>query len=93
MAVAAAVALSVVGCAPEAPDYQAVWSTTSSPTSAAPTSTPSSAPVPIAAYLEQGGVAGIPVAPDRLTDLTVSIPTPPGWQRVPGHRTSRRAPG
>jgi hypothetical protein len=27
-------------------------------------------------------VTGEQVAPDTLTDLTVSIPTPPGWQKV-----------
>jgi len=35
--------------------------------------------VPIAAYLESVGVTGGPVAPDKLTDLTVTMPTPPGW--------------
>ncbi len=40
------------------------------------------APVPFAQYLESSGVTGEPVAPDKLTDLTVSIPTPPGWQQV-----------
>ena len=43
----------------------------------APTST--EAPVPLSAYLENLGVSGAPVAPDKLTDLTVSLPTPPGW--------------
>ncbi len=27
-------------------------------------------------------MSGEPVAPDKLTDLTVSIPTPPGWEKV-----------
>ena len=27
-------------------------------------------------------MAGDQVAPDTLTDLTVSIPTPPGWEKV-----------
>ena len=27
-------------------------------------------------------MSGEPVAPDKLTDLTVSIPTPPGWQKA-----------
>ena len=30
-------------------------------------------------YLEDIGVTGQQVAPNTLTDLTVSIPTPPGW--------------
>jgi len=40
------------------------------------------APVPFAQYLKDSGVSGEPVAPDKLTDLTVSIPTPPGWEKV-----------
>ncbi|ULP35858.1 LpqN/LpqT family lipoprotein [Mycolicibacterium rufum] len=91
MAAAAAAALIAVGCAPEAPDYQAVWSTTSAPTSAPPTSAaPGAAPVPIAAYLEQAGVAGQPVAPDRVTDLVVTMPTPPGWKP---YQNTNLAPG
>jgi hypothetical protein len=88
VAAAAAVVLSAAGCAPKAPDYQAVWSTASA---AAPTpSETSGAPVPIAAFLEQAGVAGQPVAPDKLTDITVSMPTPPGWHP---YRNTNLAPG
>jgi Probable lipoprotein LpqN len=75
-AATAALALAVAGCGAEAPDYQSIWSTsatTTTPTSIEP-------PVPIAAYLEQAGVSGDPVAADKLTDLTVTIPTPPGWK-------------
>ncbi|MFW0152383.1 LpqN/LpqT family lipoprotein [Mycobacterium sp. smrl_JER01] len=82
-------ALTVAGCATETPDYQAIWSTTSA-TSAAPTAEPDTAPMTIAAYLEQSGVVGQPVAPDMLTDLTVSMPTPPGWQP---YQNSNLAPG
>ena len=35
-------------------------------------------PVPLSQYLENIGVTGQQVAPGSLTDLTVSIPTPPG---------------
>ncbi|KKF03164.1 LpqN/LpqT family lipoprotein [Mycolicibacterium obuense] len=81
---AAAVAtLTLAACAPEAPDYQAVWSTTSapspSPQASNPSANPSGAPVPIAAFLEQNGVTGQPVAYTKVTDLTVTMPTPPGW--------------
>ncbi|MCZ8377687.1 LpqN/LpqT family lipoprotein [Mycobacterium sp. CPCC 205372] len=82
---------AAVGCGAETPDYEAVWSTTSSTTSAAPTST--EAPVPLSQYLESVGVDGKPVAPDRLPDLTVTVPTPPGWKPytnpnfAPGTRT------
>ena len=91
LAVAAAtVALAVAGCATAAPDYQTVWSTTPKATSTSPTAEPSEATVPISAYLEQKGVLGEPVAPDKLTDLTVSIPTPSGWAP---YQNPRMAPG
>ncbi len=68
----------MVGCGPKNPDYQSIWSTT--PTTTTPT--PSGTPVPFSQYLESNGVSGEPVAPDKVTELTVSIPTPPGWQKV-----------
>jgi hypothetical protein len=73
---AAVVVIAAAGCAPEAPDYQSIWSTTPATTT---TTTSTEAPVPLSAYLENLGVTGAPVAPDKLTDLTVSLPTPPGW--------------
>ncbi|MEH3140386.1 MAG: LpqN/LpqT family lipoprotein [Mycobacterium kyogaense] len=76
---AAAAALTLTACTPEAPDYQAVWSTTSAPAPSPQPSNQSSAPVPIAAFLEQVGVTGQPVAFNKVTDLTVTMPTPPGW--------------
>ncbi len=81
--VAAVAALAAAGCAAEAPDYQSVWSTPSS-TTAPPTTPTSAAPVPIAAFLEQAGVVGQPVVFDKLTDLTVSMPTPRGWTPYQG---------
>ena len=66
-----------VACGPKNPDYQSIWSTTTSTTPA-----PSGTPEPFSQYLETNGVSGQPVAPDKLTDLTVSIPTPPGWQKA-----------
>jgi hypothetical protein len=66
-----------VACGPKNPDYQSIW-TTSTSTTAKPTGPP----VPFSQYLESSGVSGQPVAPDKLTDLTVSIPTPPGWQKA-----------
>ena len=38
--------------------------------------------MPFSQYLQSNGVSGSPVAPDQVTDLSVSIPTPPGWQKV-----------
>ncbi|MDT5239673.1 MAG: hypothetical protein QOD97_1871 [Mycobacterium sp.] len=67
--------LAVAGCGPATPDYHSIWSTSATTT----TTTSTEAPVPLSAYLENLGVNGAPVAPDKITDLTVSIPTPPGW--------------
>jgi Probable lipoprotein LpqN len=66
--------VSLVACAPKPPDFQSILSTT---TSAAATTT--ARPVPFSKYLEGIGVTGVAVAPHTLTDLTASIPTPPGW--------------
>ncbi|MGA8331492.1 MAG: LpqN/LpqT family lipoprotein [Mycobacterium sp.] len=68
----------MVGCGPKNPDYQSIWSTTATTTPPTPTGNP----VPFSQYLESNGVSGEPVAPDKVTELTVSIPTPPGWQKV-----------
>jgi hypothetical protein len=75
-AAAALVVLAASGCGTEPPDYQSIWST--SPTTTTPASTEE--PVPVAAYLESVGVTGEPVPADKLTDLTVTFPTPPGWK-------------
>jgi len=72
----AALTATAVACAPKDPDYQSIL-TKSSETSA--TTTATVPPVPLAQYLESVGVAGEQVAPNTLTDLTVSIPTPSGW--------------
>jgi hypothetical protein len=74
----AALTAMVVACGPpKPPDFQSIWTTSSTTRSAAPTTT--GKPVAISKYLESIGVAGVPVAPNTLPDLTVSIPTPPGW--------------
>ena len=65
----------LVGCGPKNPDYHSIWTTST-------TTTSSETPVPFAQYLESSGVTGEQVAPDKLTDLTVSVPTPPGWEKV-----------
>jgi probable lipoprotein LpqN len=80
--------LTVAGCGPSAPDYKSIWTTT---TTATPTST--EAPISISTYFENIGVTGAPVAPDKLTDLTVTVPQPAGWKPYynanlsPGTRT------
>jgi len=70
-----AAAFFAAGCAPKPPDYQSILSTTSTAT----TTKPAEKPVPLSQYLQSIGVTGEPVAPGSLPDLTVSIPTPPGW--------------
>jgi hypothetical protein len=70
------VVVAAVGCGAETPDYHSVWSTSSTPTT-----TTTETPVPIAAYLEQSGVVGEPVAPQKLSDLIVTMPQPKGWQQ------------
>ncbi len=73
---AAALTLLTVGCGPKTPDYQSIWTTTTTTT---PTSTVE--PVPLSEYLESNGIGEQQVAPDTLTDLTVSMPTPLGWAK------------
>jgi Probable lipoprotein LpqN len=73
----ALVVLGATGCGAETPDYHSVWSTSS----ATPTPTTTAAPVPLAKFLQDAGVNGEPVAPDKLTDLTVTMPRPKGWQQ------------
>ncbi|MDM4140365.1 MULTISPECIES: LpqN/LpqT family lipoprotein [Mycobacterium] len=70
-----AAAFTSGGCAPKPPDYDSILSKTSTAT----TTKPAEKPVPLSQYLQSIGVTGEPVAPGSLTDLTVSIPTPPGW--------------
>ncbi|HUH67901.1 MAG TPA: LpqN/LpqT family lipoprotein [Mycobacterium sp.] len=67
--------MSAVACGPKAPDYQSILTRSSTTNTTAATEKP----VPLSQYLESIGVTGQQVAPGTLTDLTVSIPTPPGW--------------
>jgi Probable lipoprotein LpqN len=78
-------AIAAAGCGAQSPDYTSLLTTT---TSAKPTET--TTPVPISQYLESAGVVGQPVAPDKLTDLTVTMPSPKGWSK---YSNPRFAPG
>jgi Probable lipoprotein LpqN len=81
--IAATLALLVIaaaGCGDRSPDYTSLLTTTPKTTRASGTDTPDT-PVPISQYLEQAGVQGQPVAPDKLTDLTVTMPRPKGWEQ------------
>jgi hypothetical protein len=76
----AALIASVVACTPKDPDYSSIWTSTTTK-AATTTTTTTGKPVPLSQYLESIGVTGQQVAPDALTDVTVSIPTPIGWTR------------
>ncbi len=71
----AVVAVVAVGCQAHTADYSS-FATTSprSTTESTPTS-----PTPIAQYLAGVGVTGEQLPLDELTDLTVTLPRPPGW--------------
>jgi hypothetical protein len=81
----ALLAVAAAGCGAQSPDYTSLLTTT---TSAKPTET--TTPVPISQYLESAGVVGQPVAPDKLTDLIVTMPSPKGWEQ---YSNPRFAPG
>ncbi|OPX10751.1 LpqN/LpqT family lipoprotein [Mycobacterium sp. AT1] len=86
----AVIALLVAGCGPSSPDYKSIWTTTTSTTTTAPNT---DKPISLSTYFENIGITGAPVAPDKLTDLTVTVPEPPGWKPYfnvnlsPGTRT------
>ncbi|RDH76199.1 hypothetical protein DVS77_22350 [Mycolicibacterium moriokaense] len=81
----AVLAVAAAGCGAQSPDYTSLLTNT---TSAKPTET--TTPVPISQYLESAGVVGQPVAPDKLTDITVTMPKPKGWSQ---YSNPRFAPG
>lgn len=86
LAVAAAAVSLLAGCGDATPDYQSLLSTT--PSHAAQET--SEETVPLSAYLESVGVKGEPVAPEKLTDLKVTVPRPEGWQ---DYTNTNLAPG
>ncbi|MBJ7463444.1 MAG: LpqN/LpqT family lipoprotein [Mycolicibacterium sp.] len=86
LAVVAAAAALLTGCGAATPDYQSLLATTPS----RPTPTTSEETVPLSAYLESVGVKGEPVAPEKLTDLAVTVPRPKGWQ---DYTNTNLAPG
>ncbi len=69
-----AVAVGAVGCGARTADYSSLVTT-----SAKTTESTSTTPTPIAQHLASAGVTGQQVALDKLTDLTVTLPRPPGW--------------
>ena len=76
IAVAALATVAVVtGCQAHTADYSSL--ATTSPRSTEE-STPTT-PTPIAQHLSGLGVTGQQLALDELTDITVTLPRPPGW--------------
>jgi hypothetical protein len=73
-------ALVLTACGADPPDYSSILTSAST----APTTTTTAAsdkPQPIAEYLYGLGVTGEQVPLDKLTDLTVTLPKPPGWTK------------
>jgi hypothetical protein len=70
-------AATVTACGAKTADYTTLLP--SSPTST--TASTSTTPTPIAQYLSSVGVTGAQVPLDKLTDLTVTLPRPPGWTK------------
>jgi hypothetical protein len=77
IAIAFSLLILVAACDTKPPDYRAIWSST--PTTAPTTTAP---PEPLSQYLHDKGVEGQPMTPQTLTELTVSMPHPPGWAVV-----------
>ena len=72
-------ALVLTACGADPPDYSSLL--TSPPTTTTTTTAASDKPQPIAEYLYGLGVTGEQVPLDKLTDLTVTLPKPPGWTK------------
>ena len=79
------VAATVTSCGAKTADY-----TTLLPSSPTSTTATSATPTPIAQYLNGVGVTGLQVPLDKLTDLTVTLPRPPGWTK---YSNSNFSPG
>ncbi|WP_066899071.1 LpqN/LpqT family lipoprotein [Mycolicibacterium houstonense] len=75
LATAGALAVLVSGCGAETPDYKSIWTTSST----TPAADAGQQPVPLWQFLEESGVVGEPIAPEKIPHLTVTMPSPPGW--------------
>ncbi|MCW1958697.1 MAG: LpqN/LpqT family lipoprotein [Mycobacterium sp.] len=76
-AVLVTAAVTIAGCSTKTADYSTIWTSSTSST----TTTVSTSPTPIAQYLSGVGVTGQQVPLDKLTELTVTLPRPPGWTK------------
>ncbi|WP_328363276.1 LpqN/LpqT family lipoprotein [Mycobacterium sp. NBC_00419] len=70
--------MTVTACGTNPPDYSSVWSSTPTTTT---TTASSDKPQPLAEYLYGLGVTGEQIPLDKLTDITVTLPRPPGWTK------------
>ena len=80
------VAATATACGARTADYTALLP--SSPTSTSATG--STTPTPIAQYLDSVGVTGEQIPLAKLTNLTVTLPRPPGWTK---YANSNFSPG
>ena len=69
--------VGAVGCGTRTADYSSIVTTSAKGTES--TETAAAPPTPIAQYLASAGVSGQQIPLDKLTDLTVTLPRPPGW--------------
>ena len=79
-------AATSTACGARTADYTSLLP--SSPTST--TATTSTTPTPIAQYLDSVGVTGQQIPLAQLTNLTVTLPSPPGWTK---YSNSNFSPG
>ncbi|WP_236147448.1 LpqN/LpqT family lipoprotein [Mycolicibacterium sp. CH28] len=86
-ALAVALTMTVAACGSTPPDYSSIWST---PATTAPTTTTSNKPQTISEYLYGVGVNGEQIPLDKLTDIKVTLPRPPGWTK---YSNSNFSPG
>ena len=74
-----AASVGAVGCGARTADYSSIVTTSAKTTES--TESTSATPTPIAQYLASVGVTGQQIPLDKLTDLTVTLPRPPGWTK------------
>ncbi|WP_059017053.1 LpqN/LpqT family lipoprotein [Mycobacterium sp. M26] len=68
----------LTACGADPPDYSSVWSSTPTTTT---TTAGSDKPQPLSDYLYGLGVTGEQIPLDKLTDIAVTLPRPPGWTK------------
>lgn len=80
---AALIAFTSAACSTHnTPDYSSLWTTSGAASSTEESSSsPTATPTPIAEYLAGVDVTGQQVPLDKLTDITVTLPRPPGWTK------------